>query len=112
MSLDIWLEVPDKYSNDGYWMTEDLNVTYNLTPMFRLAFDGPSMAELLIKYPTAKSSIRPIRRGIQYMLDNPDECIKLNPPNGWGNYDIALEFLNDALEYAERYPDGVWGMSR
>lgn len=38
-----------------------------------------------------------------HMKNNPDEYKKMNPPNGWGSYETALEFLeklrNEALNH-------------
>ncbi len=107
--MSLWISIE---TDEGEWNDLDFNVTYNLTPMFRLAFDGPSLAELLEKYNTPTSSIRPLRRGIRYMLENPEACKKLNPANGWGDYDGALVFLQQLLSLAETRPEGVWSLSK
>jgi len=39
--------------------------------------------------------------GLRKMVASPDEYTKLNPPNGWGDYERAVAFL-DSLDIACR----------
>ena len=36
----------------------------------------------------------------------------LNPANGWGNYELALDFMEDLARNCERNPDGFVNMWR
>ena len=73
----------------------DLNVTYNLAPMFAVALGKKGLRGLHDK--SAMKCIKILRNGIAHMEDNPAEYRQLNPSSGWGNEDFALDFMRSAL---------------
>lgn len=72
----------------------DLNVTYNLTPMFREAGLFPSTHQDLQGAPCAEVA-GVADAAIRRMEADPERFKALNPPNGWGDYDGALRFLRN-----------------
>ena len=66
------------------------NYTYNVAPMYEKAM-GITISDLNGKI---CSKVIPIlRKGVLNMTENPAMYREMNPPNGWGKYESALEFL-------------------
>ncbi|MCK4328297.1 hypothetical protein KAX02_00485 [candidate division WOR-3 bacterium] len=66
------------------------NYTYNVSPMYMKAM-GITISDLDGK---KCSEVIPIlRKGVLHMTENPRIHKAMNPPNGWGKYETALEFL-------------------
>lgn len=90
MSWDIWLEVDTGGPEPATIAHEPLNYTYNVSPMYRLAglgtpseWDGKPADEVYrITTVVAKT-----------MVERWDECVALNPENGWGDAGGALDFI-------------------
>jgi len=98
MSLDIGLRRHDTF-----------NVTHNLTPMWIKA----NIYECLYKSEgkKAKEIINQLEKGLQDIKDNYNEYKKLNPSNGWGDIDGAIEFLERVIKEFKQYPNAkieVW----
>jgi hypothetical protein len=103
MSADIWIESAECCS------AHDHNVTHNLAPMFRaVGLDwhdfyehdgngGKAAADML---PSAVMAYRALR-------DNPEDYEHLNPPNGWGDLRVAVEFLDGLIGDLARHPEGI-----
>lgn len=70
------------------------NMTYNVSPMYGKAM-GITISDLNGK--KAEKVIPILIKGIKEMEDNPKIYKKMNPPNGWGDYETAIEFLQDIL---------------
>jgi hypothetical protein len=90
MSWDVSL----KDENDNTITTLG-NYTYNVSLMYEKAM-GLSFSELH-GIPTTQA-VFILTKAINEMISNKDEYIKLNPVNGWGNYEGALRFLEDILK--------------
>lgn len=86
------------------------NYTYNVTDMYNLAFtstgheyhgfnalDGKRCGDMIDCFGDALKHMRDIK--------NRKEYIALNPPNGWGNYEGAVEFLAAIHKACCEYPD-------
>ena len=58
-----------------------------------------------LKY--ASELIRPLKDGIAWMKDYPENFRKYDAPNGWGTYDDFLLWLERLLEACERYPKAL-----
>ena len=69
----------------------DINVTYNLSPMFREAFDGVGFRDF--NNMKAKDALPILRGAVEAMKNDPDRFKKHNPENGWGSYDSAIGVL-------------------
>ena len=118
MSLDVYLhssypcphcgeKIPDK---DPCYR---FNITHNLGKMAGKAGIYEVMwrpDEIGVKH--AKDAIPLLKAGIHYLDNNKDECIKLNPPNGWGSYDGLLGQAMEYLSACEYNPDTVIEVSR
>jgi hypothetical protein len=85
------------------------NATHNLTAMWREAgvYDALYMSE----GKTAGEILHVLREGLSRMRRHPEVFEALNPANGWGNYEVAVSFLEDVVKACDTYPDatvGIW----
>lgn len=110
MSYDIWLEADlggDEPVNIG---TLDWNYTSNVAPMWRLAMPRTNgLAGLHGKSCAFAAEV--LRTGIDYMQRHPTPFRRLNPSNGWGDFDGQLEALRELLAACEASPDAkvaIW----
>lgn len=74
----------------------DINYTFNVSPMFRLALGGDGIKQL--NNLGREECIELLESGIKHMEQNPEIYKKLNPENGWGNYEGALNVLSQILD--------------
>lgn len=108
MSLDIWVYM-DTGGGDEL-RSDDLNATHNLIPMWRKAGVFDALYES--RGTEACAWADKIEVGIAAMRADPDGFRALNPPNFWGNYEGALEFLTQVAELFRRHPLARIGISR
>ncbi|MDQ3573656.1 MAG: hypothetical protein M3404_01845 [Actinomycetota bacterium] len=120
MSYDIWLEA-DLGGSERLQVTERPgNYTYNVDPMFAEALGSTdwlrTASEVLSKHQPALAIFRDERAGdcigrlkeaVVAMEADPERFRAMNPSNGWGNYEGALEYLRDFLAVCEEAPDAV-----
>ncbi|MGV9888355.1 hypothetical protein [Streptomyces sp. NPDC003395] len=66
------------------------NYTANVSGMWHDAL-GRRLADLNGR--TAGDCITELRRAVADMENRPDHYRAMNPPNGWGNYEGALDYL-------------------
>ena len=66
--------------------------TFNVRPMYVLAFDNELGIKILNTLSTKMASVF-LFKAINYMCAYKEELTKLNPLNGWGNYEGALNVL-------------------
>jgi hypothetical protein len=105
MSYDIWLEA-DLGGPERIEVFEVGNYTSNVSPMWNLALQ--KAGELRMKDLHDRQCgtvIDPLTRAIEYMKNNPDEFRAMNPPNSWGKYEGALEYLEELLRGCKAAPD-------
>lgn len=100
MSYDIRLVI-DTGGSELTAVTKTLCPTYNLRPMFYLALGHP-LSHLQGR--KAHDLIEILNVAIKKMKDFPAEFKKLNPPNGWGSHEIAVETLEQLLEMCKKHP--------
>lgn len=103
MSYDIYLEI-DTGGKEKAQVGDWYSPTYNLSPMFCKAFGGDGVRELSGK--SGKEAARMIHKALTDMMD-PDKVNdykKLNPPNGWGDYDGAIEVLGKIMQDCISHP--------
>ena len=81
----------------------EANITSNLGEMFRTAL-GYSVLDLPR---TAGDCIEPLERAVHDMIVSPDIYREMNPPNGWGDYNGALTFLQRLLQACRVYPNAT-----
>jgi hypothetical protein len=124
MSADVWLEdangdqivvnqdldaemrdmIPMRSSAEV--TTTSFNLTYNLTPMLAYA-EMPAWREFM---GMSGSEAGPIWRKVHDRLTaDPEGCRALNPPNGWGNYEQAVEVIGALAAACDAYPDAKIG---
>jgi hypothetical protein len=77
------------------------NYTYNVGTMFRKALGGKGLYDL--NGVEAWKVIAKLRLAVDTMRRNRDEYEALNPENGWGNYEGALEYLVGILKECEQH---------
>lgn len=123
MSADIWLEYPDGrvvVDDDPDAEMRDLiprrapaelsdttfNLTYNLTPMLRRAGMPPWQDFIGTRAELAGVIWRSVHTAL---LADPEVFQALNPPNGWGDYDGAVEVIGALADACERFPNAVVG---
>lgn len=82
-------------------VTDCRSPTYNLYDMFKLALGCP-IRDL---HGRVAADVIPILEGaIKSMKRTPAKFKKLNPPNGWGSYEGALESLCWLHEMCTNHP--------
>lgn len=101
MSYDVYLKIDTGGKEDA--MVEDVgNMTYNVSGMFYKALGGEGLKGL--RGMLAEEAIPVLTKGLVNMLEEKPEYEKLNPPNGWGSYEGAFEFLKNLKDACERHP--------
>lgn len=110
MSLDIWLThnvCPCCGQGKEGWSD---NYTSNVTPMWKEA--GVYDALYFSEGKTTAEVVIAVSKGVLDMEENPEKYRAMNPPNGWGDYDSALKFLQEFLIECAEDPDAVIGVSK
>jgi len=110
MSLDIWLYYPSATTEGTDATVIDLNITHNLTPMWRLAgcYDA-----LYMSVDREARTISPaLEEAVRRMKVDPAAYVALNPPNGWGSYEDALPWLERLLVACKAHPSAIVGVSK
>lgn len=85
----------------------EANLTHNLTHMARAAGIYQHLwrpEELQITH--AAQLIGPLQTGLALLKSDPDTFKRLNPPNGWGDYEGFVKVVSDYLEMCIAYPQG------
>lgn len=104
MSLDIWLEVPQRCPNCKFEISRtqlsSFNYTHNVTRMWDKAGVYEALYESEGKLVTAEY-IEVLRKGVQKFRAEYPEFEKLNSPNGWGLAKNALPWLERWLHECE-----------
>ena len=107
MSYDIHMLV-SPCTHCGRYPTEelDLNVTWNVGPMFVRAIEHKKGIRVL-NGQSGESCHFLLGRAINNMVESKTEYMKMNPKNGWGSYEGALETLKIIRVWCKNYPDGI-----
>lgn len=85
------------------------NITHNLVAMA----DTAGIYETIWKSGRkdsniqAKQLIAPLKEGLAKLLENPQKFKAFNPDNGWGNYEVLVEFAQDYLAACEEFPESI-----
>lgn len=112
MSLDVWLK--DNWCDHcgrGDEVYEG-NITHNLTSMAEeagcyQAMWRPDDAGIQ----SAHELVPILSESLGKLTSNPGHFTALNPENGWGSYEILVEFVRDYLRACREYPEAhvdVW----
>ncbi len=65
-----------------------------------------------IKITKAEQLIEPLTVGLLLLISNPERFKKLNPDNGWGDYEGLVEFVRSYLKACKENPDAEIRVSR
>lgn len=95
--------------------TENRNFTWNVMPMYYQAlqrvakdlYDSIQSFSNLTERPT-KDLVEPLARMVADMERYPALYKALNPINGWGDYEGALENLRNMRDTCRDHPDGTF----
>lgn len=60
----------------------------------------------------ASELIEPLRKGLAWLKENPEEAKKHNASNGWGLYEHFVPWVEKYLAACEANPDAVISVSR
>jgi hypothetical protein len=105
VSLDLYLECCE--CKHDSWAR---NATHNLSKMWIEAGVYDALYESHGK--TASEIRGSVADGLSLMRKEPNRFKALNPPNGWGSYEGAIEFLESLLIGCDATPKAVIRVSR
>ena len=109
MSLDIGLRMNlDTGGKEPYEVRlYSSNYTGNVWPMWEMSGCGDALYESDGKL--ASEIIPDLEHALPHMKANPDDYRALNPSNGWGNYEGAMDFVAQLLTACKEHPKAsVW----
>lgn len=125
MSWDVYLnteegECPTCGQNTVTSYVDLGNITFNVSPMYYSAFEFAYKCIHGTAYKSADDSgfglgqltgmkcsdaLPYILVALAHMKQQPDEYKRMNPPNGWGSYESALEFLEKLRDESFKHLD-------
>jgi len=105
MSLSIYLTADTCPMCERSDEISDFNITHNLGLMAEEAgIYGVVWRPEENGIESAGQLIKPLTDAIEAMKSDPERFKAHNPPNGWGNYDGFLAWLESYLEVCEVHP--------
>lgn len=104
MSLTIALEITVDTGGEEPFVADlwQRNITTNLAAMWTRA--GMAGAFRDADKRLAGALLPQLEAGVAAMLNDPLAFEKLNPPDGWGNYEGALKFAQSYRDACRRHP--------
>ena len=112
MSLDYSLHVEERCDHCGHVIGTrkvcDLNVTHTLGKIARRVGIYPFLwraPEFGIE--RAEQLIKPLEYSLDYMRNNRELLLPLEPENGWGTLSDFIEFCANLLKVAKEYPQAT-----
>lgn len=105
MSYDGWLVI-DTGGDEPATVAELGNCTSNVAPMWRRALHeaGEDIRLRDTEGRTAGEVLPLLRRAVTHMEGHPGVYKAMNPANGWGDYEGALNYLRGVAELCQRHP--------
>lgn len=82
------------------------NYTYNVYPMFRMAF-GHNTGLYKLNGLIGEEAALELEQAINKMESSPKEYRQMNPANGWGNYEGAITFLENLKIACRLHPEST-----
>jgi hypothetical protein len=103
VSYDVSLEI-DTGGPEDEWpdVVEIGNYTSNVWLMWLTALGGMSLREY--NHAPCSEAARPLAEAVKHMESDPDTYRAMNPPNGWGDYEGALDYLRRIAEACATHP--------
>ena len=88
----------------------DTNMTHNVSVFWRTAgcYDAIYNSDGM----KASEVVPFLKRGYDTMVASPDTYRSMNPKNGWGNYDICIEWLGEIITACDQYPNSIISISK
>ena len=112
MSLDVTLTVCLCQHCGSVSEVYSGNITHNLTEMAANAeIYKPLWRPEEINIKTARDLIEPLKNGLAKLHKTPEHFKQFNPPNGWGDYETFIRFVQEYLRACEDFPEAkveVW----
>jgi hypothetical protein len=107
MSIDIWLTIDT--GKEAVSVVDVGNYTHNCQPMWRFALKNGAGVEMSLcdfNGQQAQQAAEILEKAVQHMSDPAylKAYIALNPANGWGKYETALEYLKGFYEACLEHP--------
>lgn len=84
----------------------DFNYTYNVSGMWYDCYPEKGIREHYGL--TGKEAVPVLRKLREHMEDNRERLIKMEPDNGWGNFEGALAFVGKLISASIENPDETW----
>jgi hypothetical protein len=106
-------EVRCHHDCSEYDMLYDANITHNLNRMASAAGIYEEMwrpEELGIT--RAEQLIKPLSKGLERLLSDPEKFRQFDASNGWGTYEHFVPFVQAYRAACEEYPDAEVRVSR
>lgn len=88
------------------------NCTRNVNPMWRAALPSGQALGAFLEGKTAAEALPDLRIAVAAMEDNPAKYRAMEPANGWGSYQGALERLREVVAAAVAHPLASWDVCR
>lgn len=113
MSLDISLYY-DVVDCDEKHNVYSANITHNLNTMAEAAgiYKALWRPEELSEVSYAGDLVPLLEAGLEKLESNPVIFKEYNPANGWGSYELLVEFVKGVLNACRDYPKSKLGISR
>lgn len=89
------------------------NITHNLNTMAEAAGIYKHLwrpDEIGVKQ--AWELVDPLEAGLEYLKIDPEKFKAFNPPNGWGNYEGLIRFVESYLHACKQHPAATVEVSR
>ena len=80
------------------------NYTCNVYNMYKASMD---ISLNSLDGMTALEAIPTLEKGVENMAYNPDKYKAMNPDNGWGDYEGALEYITKLLNECRKHPNYI-----
>lgn len=112
MGWNICLKIHTGNKDDSVIADCEANMTYNVSSMYCDCFEGITENGLRgFHTMNAIEAQSKLRHGIDRMKSQPEIYKAMNPKNGWGNYEVALELLEKMLLWCLNHPKGYFYIS-
>lgn len=101
MSYDVSLVI-DTGGSEPAEVVDVGNMTSNVAPMWRKALPPDGIAGLHGR--RCADVTGQLQLAVAHMENHPDFYRAMNPPNGWGDYESALDYLRKLRDAAAAHP--------
>lgn len=107
MGLSVWLEAVRPVSVFHHGITHNLVAMAEEAGIYKHLWRPEE-----IGIETAQQLIEPLKEAERLLSSDKERFVKFNPSNGWGSYELFVEFVSSYLTACEEYPDAIIKISR